>query len=388
VARGSSLRRRVLGRTALAVGGLLLLPYAFGPVYSFPEPAAFAGPLLRNPYAATTESWQRANLHAHGSAWGGMTSGTQPATAVVARYRELGYSVPGVSNYHHIAAHDGVRTLPLYEHGINLGKYHQLAIGARAVEWFDFPLWQSLSHRQYVIDRVKRKAALVSLNHPDSRDAYGNEALRYLTGYDMIEVANGPFTTESLWDEALSSGHLVWAVANDDTHDLTDPRRMAVGWNMVDARSAADADIIDALRAGRFYAVLRTGALESANLTRLDRLDVHGDTMMVTLAGAPATITFVGQDGAIRQAVDRTTTAGYTLTPDDTYVRVVVHAPQTVLFLNPVIRWDGHTLPGRAAHVDAAATWTFRGGLTAGAALLVARIRRRRTGTLGELAKS
>lgn len=362
---------------ALAAGGLLLLPYAVGPIYSFPEPAAFAGPSLHNPYAGSTGSWQRANLHAHGSAWGGMTSGTQPSSAVVQRYRDLGYSVPGVSNYHHIAAYDGVRTLPLYEHGINLGKYHQLAIGARAVEWFDFPLWQSLSHRQYVIDRVKRKAALVSLNHPNSRDAYGNEALRYLTGYDMIEVANGPFTTEGLWDEALSAGRMVWAVANDDTHDLTDPRRMAVGWNMVDAASASDADIIDALRAGRFYAVLRTGALESAHLTRLERMDVRGNTMTVTLAGAPAAITFVGQDGAIRKAVNASLSADYTLTPDDTYVRAVVHAAQTVLFLNPVVRWDGRSLPAQAARVDAGATWLFRGGLVAACALLVVRARRR-----------
>jgi hypothetical protein len=362
---------------ALAAGGLLLLPYAVGPIYSFPEPAAFAGASLHNPYARSTGSWQRANLHAHGSAWGGMTSGTQPSTAVVQRYRDLGYSVPGVSNYHHIAAHDGVPTLPLYEHGINLGKYHQLAIGARAVEWFDFPLWQSLSHRQYVIDRVKRKAALVSLNHPDSRDAYGNEALRYLTGYDMIEVANGPFTTEGLWDEALSAGRMVWAVANDDTHDLTDPRRMAVGWNMVDAASASDADIIEALRAGRFYAVLRTGALESAHLTRLERMDVRGHTMTVTLAGAPAAITFVGQDGAIRKAVNAALSADYTLTPDDTYVRAVVHAAQTVLFLNPVVRWDGRRLPAKAARVDAAATWLFRGGLLAAGALLLVRARRR-----------
>lgn len=369
--RGPLRTRQVLGRAALAGAVLLLLPYAFGPVYSFPEPASFAGPALHNPYAGWTGDWQRANLHAHGSAWGGMTSGAQPDSAVAQHYRRLGYTVPGVSNYQAIAAHHGVDTLPLYEHGFNVGKYHQLAIGARQVEWFDFPLWQSLSHRQYVIDRVKRKAALVSLNHPDSRDAYGNHALRFLSGYDMIEVVNGPFTAEALWDEALSSGHPVWAVANDDTHDLTDARRMAVGWNMIGAPSASEDAVVGALRAGHSYAVLRTGALDAAHLTRLERLDVRGDTITVALAGAPSTVVFIGQNGVVRKSVSSVTAADYTLTDDDTYVRTVVTSPQTTLFLNPVFRWDGQHLPGRTATVDRASTWFFRGTLLLGCCALV-----------------
>jgi hypothetical protein len=58
-------------------------------------------------------------------------------------------------------------------------------------------------------------------------------------------------------------------------------------------------------------------------------------------------------------------------------VRAVVHAAQTVLFLNPVVRWDGRTLPAKAARVDGAATWLFRGGLLAAGALLLVRARRR-----------
>lgn len=375
---GPTLTRRVLGRTALALGVLLLLPYAFGPFYTFPEPRPFAGAAIHNPYAGWTGHPQRANLHAHGSAWGGFTSGAQPSATVAQHYRDLGYHVPGISDYQRIAAHDGVDTLPLYEHGFNLGKYHQLAVGAREVDWFDFPLWQSLSHRQYVIDRVRRKAALVSLNHPDSRDAYGGGALRQLTGYDMIEVVNGPFTAEALWDEALSSGHAVWAVANDDTHDVTDQRRMAVGWNMVDAPSSSDADIIAALRAGRSYAMLRRGALDRSLSTQLEQVWVDAGTLHVALSGRPSTITFVGQNGAIRKSVDQVTTADYAVAPDDTYVRTVVHAPDTVLFLNPVFRWDGQTWPVRTATVNLAWTWTFRAALLAAVALFVgARLGRR-----------
>lgn len=370
---------RLLTRALLVVAVLALLPYVWAPVYRFPEPAPFAGDHLLNPYAGLQGNWQRANLHAHGHAWLGLTSGEQSDDAVARRYRDLGYSVPGVSDYQRIAAHHGVDTLPLYEHGFNIGKNHQLAIGARAVDWFDLPFWQTRSNQQYVIDRIHRNAALVSLNHPGSRDAYEVEAVRALTGYDFIEVVNGPFTSEEVWDAALSSGRAVWAVANDDTHDLNDPRRTAVGWNMIDAPSASNDDIVGALKRGRSYAVLRTGALEAANITTLSALQVHNGTISVTLAGAPSTIKFVGQDGAVRYSVDEAHSASYRLAESDTYIRTVIRTPQTVLYLNPVLRWNGSRLPAPAATVDLAWTWVQRGGLAIGAVLVAWRLRARRT---------
>jgi hypothetical protein len=124
---------------------VLLLPYVRAPLYDFPPPRPFSGPDFVNPYAGLRGTWQRANLHAHGRAWGGLTSGAQSSAYVVRRYRAAGYSVPGVSNYHSIAAHHGVDTIPIYEHGYNLGKHHQLAIGAREVEWFYFSATSSSS---------------------------------------------------------------------------------------------------------------------------------------------------------------------------------------------------------------------------------------------------
>lgn len=366
-------------RAGLGVAVLAALPYAWAPVYRFPGPAAFSGARIFNPYETLGATWQRANLHAHGHAWGGLTSGEQSDEAVARRYRELGYSVPGVSDYQRIAAHHGVDTLPLYEHGFNAGKNHQLAINARAVEWFDLPFWQTRSNQQYVIDRIRRNADLVSLNHPSSRDAYEVAAVSALTGYNLIEVVNGPFTAADVWDAALSAGRPVWAVANDDTHDLNDPRRTAIGWTMIDAPSPSADDIVAALGAGRSYAVLRTGALDAAGLTTLSSVRVHDHTVSVTLAGAPSTISFIGQDGALRHSEDDVLSASYTLSDRDPYIRTQVTSPQTVLYLNPVIRWDGARLPSPAATVDRGWTWAQRGGVAIGAVLLVWRIRSRRT---------
>lgn len=354
------------------------LPYAWGPVYIFPDPHPFAGSALYNPYATQTTRWQRANFHAHGRAWSGLTNGQQSDAEVAQRYRELGYDVPGVSDYQRIAARHGTPTIPVYEHGYNVIKQHQLAIGAHDVEWFDFVLWQSLNHQQYVIDRVKRKSELVALAHPSTRDAYTADDMQSLTGYDLIEVVNGPFSVTDVWDAALSAGRPVWAVADDDTHDLTDERRTAAGWNMVGAATAETADIVDALRVGRTYAVLRTGALESAHVSVLDTMDIDGQTMRISLRGAPATFTFVGQNGAIRKTVKNAQSADYTWSDADTYIRTVVETPQTVLFVNPVVRFNGVSLPAPSAHVDAAATWIFRGTVGLGVAALAFLVARRR----------
>jgi hypothetical protein len=336
-----------------ALGVVLALPYACPPVYRFPPPVTFSGDRLFNPYAQTSGTWQRANLHAHGHAWAGLTSGRQSNDEVVRRYRELGYSVPGVSNYHHIAAHDGVPTLPAYEHGYNLRKHHQLAIGARDVDWFDFPIWQSRSHLQYVINRVAAKADLVAIVHPESRDAYRDEDLQVLTGYHLIEVVNGKFPHDEAWDAALSSGRPVWGIGNDDNHDLDNAERLGVGWTMIDAPSPSTSDVIAALRAGRSYAVLRIDA--AAQNTVFEGLSVAGDVMTVNTSGEPSDFDFIGQQGVVRKTVHHSAKASYRFEPADTYIRVAIRSPRTTMFLNPVLRYNG-SLPAPAATVDGART--------------------------------
>ncbi len=244
----------ILKRTICLLVILAALPYFRAPVYRFPPPQPFSGTAWWSPYAHLRGSWQRANLHAHGRAWLGLTNGRQSDAEVAAAYRRRGYTVAGISDYQHIAP-DGISAIPIYEHGYNILKRHQLAIGARSVDWFDFPLWQWRSQKQYVLDRLQRASALVAINHPRGRNAYTADDMRALTNYGLLEVASGPFTAEALWDVALSAGRPVWALGDDDSHDITDPRRFAVAWTMIDAPSGEAADVLAALRVGRSYAV-------------------------------------------------------------------------------------------------------------------------------------
>ncbi len=372
--------RRLLNGVLGLVAFVAAAPYLLAPIYRFPDPSPFRGSRIWNPYEGMRGQWQRTNLHAHGRAWAGLTSGQQSGEAVAQRYRELGYTVPGVSDYQRIAAQHGVDTLPIYEHGYNLAKQHQLVIGARWVEWFDFPLWQSVSHQQYVIDRLHRSADLVALAHPATRQAYSTDDLQRLTGYDLVEISNGPFSAAREWDVALSSGHPAWAVANDDTHDLHDARRTAAAWNMVDAASPGTADIVDALRRGRTYAVLRTGRPDAAHMTVVNDVSVRGTTLSVSVVGAASTFSFLTQNGAVAKIVENAHRAEYTLADSDPYVRTVIDNTQTVLFLNPVVRYDGERLSAPQASIDAASTWAFRASVALGLIVLTwAYARRRRT---------
>jgi hypothetical protein len=348
----------LLKRAAALLIVVLGLSYLATPVYRFPSPQKFTGASLWNPYANMSGMWQLANLHAHGRAWGGLTNGWQPDAEVVQAYEQRGYTVAGISNYHSIAGLRGVPTLPIYEHGYNVLKHHQLAIGAHDVDWFDIPLWQGVNQMQYVMDRVKRTADLVAIAHPST--AYSADDLRRLTGYQLFELVNGPFWADALWDAALSSGHAVWAIANDDTHDVTDPRRMAVAWTMIDAPSANAADVIPALRAGRMYAVSAPTGRPVPPEATLSRVNLHGSTLEVSSDGSPATYAFIGQDGVVRKKVEATNSASYSLSADDTYIRTEIRTERTAMFLNPIVRYDGVGLDSPEPVVNAAGTWGQR----------------------------
>ena len=68
----------LLKRALAALIVCLVLPYALSPIYRFPVPQRFGGSRLWNPYSGGHGTWLRANFHAHGSAWGGLTNGAQP----------------------------------------------------------------------------------------------------------------------------------------------------------------------------------------------------------------------------------------------------------------------------------------------------------------------
>lgn len=346
-------------KSALSLLALVLvLPYACAPVYHFADARPFSGLQIYNPYASTAPlAWKRANLHAHGRAWLGLTSARQTDGEVAAAYLAHGYDLAVISDYQRIAP-PSVSAVPTYEHGYNIGKHHQLGLGATRVAWFDLPLWQGTNQKQYVINQVAAHSALVAINHPAALQgyAYGDDELAELSGYQLMEVVNGRFTSESSWDAALSAGRPVWVIGDDDTHDVTQPDRFAIAWNMIGATSAASRDILDALRAGRTYAVLNTA--DPPPQPTLSKVEVKDGVLTVAIDGGDGEFAFIGQNGIVRRTVDRVSSASYTLAPNDTYVRTRIKTAAHVLFVNPIVRYDGRALPSPVATIDPWWTWT------------------------------
>ena len=354
----------------LVVGVLAAAPYLATPVYEFASPQPFTGSAFFNPYAHLTGAWRTANFHAHGRAWGGLTNAQQTDSVVLARYAAMGYDVANVSDYETIdRRRAGDSTfIPSYEHGYNVLKAHMLGVDARSVEWFDFPLTQSRGQKQYLIDRIKSSASLVVLAHPSLRGAHSADDMRYLTHYDLLEVLNHFQTSDHLWDVALSAGHPVWAVGDDDTHDVTDAGQTGVRWTMVDAPSTRREAIVAALKAGRTIAVAGEGGRSDARVTSVA---MRGDTLTVVCDTIVRAFQFIGQDGRELQRSPAGRSASYVVQPSDTYVRTVITSRRTTMFLNPVFRYDGVAVVAPLAVLDVERTWGLRASL-AMSVLLVA----------------
>lgn len=311
-------------------------------VYNFQDSIPFHGNKLYNPYSCDTPSqqWHKANFHAHSIAWKHLTNGHQTPAQVCSVYQRLGYSVACISNYHRIARskHKTIHSLPIYEHGYNIFKTHQLVFEPTRVNFFDLPFVQTTSVKQSVLNSLSDESACIALNHPTIRDGYTDEQLKILSGYNLLEVLNHSAIASGKWDIILSAGKPVWCIGNDDMHNATKNTEVGVCWTMlVDTKN-----ITDELKKGNAYSVYgQRGIAEN----ELNYLQVNGDTINICLKQPANTITFIGQNGVVKKMEYNTAFASYIFKSDDTYVRTEVNNGHSKLYLNPVIRYTGKDTP-------------------------------------------
>jgi Protein of unknown function (DUF3108) len=327
----------------LFVLAIALVPYTVVPVYSFRLPAPFAGSVLFNPYQGSGPIWQRANFHAHSRAWGGTTSGGQSPDSVRAAYLRRGYSVIGLSNYHSIArAGNDSAFLPMYEHGFSIKKTHQLVIGATHVTALDFPVWQTASAKQFLLNQLHDSASLTAIVHPYMRTGYDSTEIARLGAYDLLEVRSHWDDASLWWDAALSAGNPVWGIGNDDVHDITKPRETGVVWTMVNAPDNSPTQVLSALRRGQMYVV----SSASGNTTaRLVSVTVAGDTITTRFSEPMQQIRVLGDNGTVRAESSSLAEMRYVFSAQDHYARVVATTASAMLTLNPVIRSSSGAQP-------------------------------------------
>lgn len=182
--------------------------------------------------------------------------------------------------------------------------------------------------------RAAAAGAFLALNHPhrwrgEGRRLVGEPGFEFI---HALEIYNGKQAgqeasrgcTEDLLDECLGAGARLWAAANPDCHswDASLADGPFNGYSVVFAPELSPAAILEALKAGRFFA--STG-LEPETIS----VDESG---LAVAAPGCRTITFYGA-GGVRLAEEKGEAAVYRFRGEEGYVRAELEA-------------GGETVPG------------------------------------------
>jgi hypothetical protein len=369
--------------TAWLIVGLLILElllYFTAPVYTFPPPRPFTGDKIYNPYQGMDSScWRKANFHFHMRAWGGLTSGRHNTDGEFwSTYKKLGYDVPCVSDYMRINKfnQDSLFYIPVYEHGVGIRKKHQVLIGAKEVLWYDYSLFQNLSHKQHILDLLRSRSEVVAIAHPDWEAGYSLRDLTFLSNYDLLEVLDANWRSVPQWDAALSSGHPVYILADDDAHDISDPYQVGRCCTFINSRTLHSGDLMKALKEGRAFGAeiymsdgetFEQKAIHAKNIPELRSVEVRNDSLFVSASREAFKFIFIGQNGKTRKVTMGVRSASCKILPEDTYIRTEIiflnqyNAPGTIFYLNPVFRYKGQE-PGNPlrAEINYPQTWILR----------------------------
>jgi hypothetical protein len=360
----------MVGALLVLAAALAYLELAWPPFYEFAPSEPFRGEQWYNPSAGYTGGGLVANFHAHSEAWGGLTFGSTPRHALYAMYKERGYDVIGISDYMSLSAPDapGDLWVSTYEHGFTPGRHHHTVIGADAVTWFDYPGGSSTRQKQHVLDLLRPHAPFLVINHPTKAESFSIADMERLSGYDAVEVATKYGTWDDYWDAALSAGRPIWGMAADDGHAQTEAgagSHVGIGRIVLHTDERAPAAVLTALREGRFHSLYTR---QNEGPIALEECEMRDGALRVRVGETADAIRFYGAHGVLRYQEMKRAEASYIPRADDPYVRVEVIAHGAVLYLNPVMRWNGVALPQPQAHFLAGPTWAVRGA--AGLALL------------------
>lgn len=348
---------KILGLIIVFVVGLGLLIigwfYATCPVYQFDEPKPFSGKNIYNPYQnAQPNQWKKSIFHCHSKSWGGITDGVKNTKEQIdSVYKALQFDVITISNYMTYDKPKDECEITAYEHGYNIRKTHQLAMGyKKPVLYRDYFFPHGLSQKQHIIDLLKERCEVVAINHPDLRDGYYPEEFKYLCGYDLFELLNGARISDDEWDSALSYGHPAWLTANDDSHNVHKSDNVHLEVLFINSPTTCKEDIFKNLTTGNAFGVhfpdtgqsIPQKQIESTQVTYPKKIEVQNDTLFVTWEVPLNEIRFYGQNGNLVKRLYNTDSAFYEIHPEDTYIRTQLYSKEGfVYYLNPVVRCSG-----------------------------------------------
>ncbi len=335
----------------------------------------FSGTIIYNPYADIDgKNWRKANFQIQSYAWKGITSGRGNTNEKIhSRYKSLGYDIIATSDYQKINRfkENEPSYIPVYEHGYGIRKHHQVLIGSNKVLWKDFPIFQTLSNKQHILDLLRNDNELVIIAHPKLRHAYSVNDMEYLGNYDGIEVLNNYCTSFEYWDAALSTGHYVTIIGNDDAHDISNPNEIGRNCTFINSPSTNRANILDALKRGNSFGASLSWSHGEPFAPKIERskkipsirnIKLSGDTINISTSIKAKEFRFIGQDGELLKSTKEVQSASCIFGPEDTYVRTEIEFnDNTIFYLNAFCRINGGN-PDKTPSppIDIYRTWLLR----------------------------
>ncbi len=335
-------------------------------VYDFAGPKPFQGPDIFNPYAHTDSAtrWKRANFHTHTKVEGIFNECDYWPAEVEEFYRKLDYDIVTFSNHNELTDHptDPSLQVNVYEHGINLFRYHKLVFGSDKVNRFDHLLPIFAFQRQFQMDLLGKDSDFIQLNHPLRTGLTSRNLMEKLEGYRIIELDSGRSTENEYWDWALSAGHYSFGLANDDLHYPDRTGRIAVRCNFLDTPSAGYEDIKETLLGGGYYSMRIPDyghgdwdikCAENKTLPYVESIGLDGTTIYMTLSEPADSIKVTGQNHTALLRVMGSESIRYEVAEEDTYARLTAWFPDgEVIYTNPFAKYDAEVsaTPYTATH--------------------------------------
>ncbi len=323
-------------------------------VYDFVKPRPFSGPDIFNPYESfdTATGWKRANFHTHTKVEGIFNECDYWPGEVDEFYRKFGYDIVTFSNHNELTRHpyDTALQVNVYEHGINLFKFHKLVFGCDKVMRFDhlFPVFAF--QRQFQLKLLGKDSDFIQINHPLRTTGTSKAILEKLDGYRIMELDSGKSTENEYWDWALSAGHYSFGLANDDLHYPDRTKRIAVRCNFLNCPSGTYEDIKETLLGGCYYSMripdYGAGDWEikyekNRALPYIENIGIERDTIFMSLSQAADSIKVTGQNHKTLAKVTNAESIIYVMLKENPYARFTAYFPEgEIIYSNPFARYD------------------------------------------------
>jgi hypothetical protein len=278
---------------------------------------------LSHPYVDLVDGrWYKGSLHVHSDVSVVDVAGQRPREQILADYRSFGHDFVMFAEQNRYTTQAEIDADGLNDHGLIV------IPGAELDDRCFVSSGQHVSHVNpsdgcHVIEKcaltdiltyvARDEQAFVVLLHPNlpgfDRDAtwVGLTALEVVSGFYLRRPGHeSPFAFDA-WDHLLGQGARVWGIADDCSFA---PGDIDVAWLQVFATECSVPAIVEAVRAGRFYA--------STGVT-IDGIEVDGATVTITAPDAAHFAVVV--DGGERTVVADGPVATYEVGPEATFVR-------------------------------------------------------------------